>query len=82
MKIFKLDNEQLLNEIEKNVIITGKPIILMNEQTINFIIQQYSTFIKEKDTKYIKTMYGCHIAIADWLDFGEVQLVHEISTYK
>lgn len=48
-----------------------KPIILMNNDTLNFLKGKNKDYIKEKTNDLI---FGCYIAIANWLPFGEVEL--------
>ena len=51
------------------------PIVFMNEDTFSQIQKEQSFLIKEKCySKPQKKIFGCHIAIADWLPFGEIQL--------
>ena len=51
----------------------NKPIILMNSKTLNFFNQKNKQYIINKN-KTIPTIFGCYIAIAEWLPFGEVEL--------
>ena len=48
-----------------------KPIVLMNNDTLNFLKEKNKYYIKEKTSDLI---FGCYIAIANWLPFGEVKL--------
>ncbi len=60
-------------------IICKKPIILMNNETLKFLEQkleqknEYCIQNKSK-TKSVPMIFGCYIAIAEWLSFGEVKL--------
>ena len=49
------------------------PILLMNEETANILEEQAIERLLKTDKK-CKMFCGCHIAIADWLPVGEVQL--------
>ena len=51
----------------------NKPIILMNNDTLNFLKEKNKYYIKEKTNKD-NLIFDCHIAIANWLPFGEVEL--------
>ena len=53
------------------------PILLMNEETANILEEQTIERLLKTDIKTdkkCKMFFGCHIAIADWLPIGEVQL--------
>lgn len=50
------------------------PIVFMNEETVSWIEKELSSFLKENLKRSPRKIFGCHIAIADWLPFGEVQL--------
>ena len=49
------------------------PIILMNEQTLYQIKKENALLLNNYKNSF-KMLFGCHIAIADWLPFGEVEL--------
>lgn len=83
-KLTKMINEYILNSRTSYMSVSEKfeierPIILMNEETLNKIKEPlnvlstipYSTVSYSKTNKMFQ---GCHIAIADWLPFGEVLL--------
>ena len=86
MNVIKIDMDKIKKAIDEyvyqntdlmfqiNTIINYEyPIILMNEDTF-LQIKKESSFLL-KDLKYSpRKIFGCHIAIADWLPFGEVQL--------
>lgn len=50
-----------------------RPIVFMNEDTF-LQIKKEQSFLQDCCLKPQKKIFGCHIAIADWLPFGEVQL--------
>lgn len=49
------------------------PIILMNEQTL-YQIEKENALLLNNCKNSFKMLFSCHIAIADWLPFGEVEL--------
>ncbi len=53
-----------------------KPIILMNNDMLNFLKTKNKYYItnENENIKNIPTIFGCYIAIANWLPFGEVEL--------
>ena len=78
-KIQKMVNDYIYHNTDwmfetGTIIHYNYPIILMNEDTLSQIekqLLQCRIMINEKSPK---KLFGCHIAIADWLPFGEVQL--------
>lgn len=50
-----------------------KPIILMSNDTFNFL-KEKGYYIREEKNYPILTIHDCYIAIANWLSFGEVLL--------
>lgn len=84
MNIIKIDMDKIQIAIQEymtqqnNIIKEYPPIILMNKKTLSQIQEEYQSFFKKYCKNYnlksSKTIFGCHIAIADWLPFGEVQL--------
>lgn len=47
------------------------PVLLMNSDTLKFLNKKY--FLSEKEN-VISKFFGCNIAIANWLSFGEVDI--------
>lgn len=89
MNIININYEKLEKEINeymilhndeiilcsKSPIICEKPIVLMNNETLKFLRQENEYYIQnENKTKSIPMIFGCCIAIAEWLSFGEVKL--------
>ena len=83
MNIIKIDMDKINIAIQEYMMqqidtINQYPIILMNKNTLLQIQKDYQSFCKEYfknyNLKFSKKIFGCHIAIADWLPFGEVQL--------
>ena len=78
IKIIKFDNKKILESIECYItLFNKKPILLMSQETSNFLKNEFVMFYPplEKQTEYHhKYFYGCHVAIADWVPFGEVQM--------
>ena len=58
------------------VIEYNKPIVLMNNDTLNLLKTKHKYYItnNSENSKNVPTIFGCYIAIADWLPFGEVIL--------
>ena len=51
------------------------PIILMNSETLNFLDKCIKNTKKNtKENRSSSMIFGCYIAIADWLETGEVEL--------
>lgn len=82
MNIIDIDYEKLREEIikytrlqtlnpELYIKYNKEPIILMNNETLKFLNQKN---VHEKKCKSIPMVFGYHIAIAEWLSFGEVEL--------
>lgn len=89
MNIIDINYEKLKKEIDEYIlshndgiylcpesrIIYEKPIILMNNKTFKFLNQKNEYYIQnENKTKFVPMIFGCYIAIAEWLSFGEVKL--------
>lgn len=89
MNIININYEKLKKEINEYMIlhndeiilcpespiICEKPIILMNNETLKFLEQKNEYYIQNKSkSKSIPMLFGCYIAIAEWLSFGEVKL--------
>ena len=55
----------------ENCIVEGMPVLLMNSDTLKFLNKKY--FLSEKEN-VISKFFGCNIAIANWLSFGEVDI--------
>ena len=81
VKIIGFNNKQISKDIECYIkLFHDKPIILMNLETSQFLTRENVMFYPEKnrqtrDIEYRRFFYGCHVAIADWIPFGEVQLL-------
>jgi len=87
MNVIKIDMDKIKKAIDEyvyqntdlmfqiNTIINYEyPIILMNEDTF-LQIEKESSFLLKGNLKHSpRKIFGCHIAIADWLPFGEVKL--------
>ena len=72
-EIIKYTRLQALNS--KSYIEYKEPIILMNNETLKFLNQKNEYYIQnESKTKSVPMVFGCYIAIAEWLPFGEVEL--------
>jgi len=54
------------------VIAYDKPIILMNNDTLNFLKTKNKYFTTNNTN--VPMVFGCYIAVAEWLPFGEVEL--------
>ena len=83
MNIIKIDMDKIEIAIQEymmqqNHIMKKRPIVLMNKNTLSQIQEECQSFFKKycknDCLESSKTIFGCHIAIADWLSFGEVQL--------
>ena len=77
IKIIKFDNKKILESIECYIaLFNKKPILLMSQETSNFLKNEFAMFSPplEKQIKNIEYFYGCHIAIADWIPFGEIEI--------
>ena len=55
----------------ENCTVEGMPVLLMNSDTLNFLSKK--SFSSEKEN-IITKFFGCNIAIANWLPFGEVDI--------
>ena len=59
-------------------LIFNKLIILINKKYFKFLYEKNTNYInnckRERETETFPTIYGCHIAFANWLPFGEVEL--------
>ena len=58
--------------LKENHIVEEMPILLMNSDTLDFL--RKNPFLSEKEENTIPKFFGCNIAIAEWLSFGEVKL--------
>ena len=68
-EIIRYGRLQALNKYEE------EPIILMNNETLKFLNQKREQYMQnESKTKSVPMVFGCYIAIAEWLPFGEVEL--------
>ena len=78
IKIIKfVDNKKILESIEYYIaLFNKKPILLMSQETSNFLKNEFAMFSPplEKQITNIEYFYGCHIAIADWIPFGEIEI--------
>lgn len=85
MNVIKIDMNKIKQMIDEYILNDGLsmsisekldikyPIILMNEQTLYQIKKENTLFLNNYKNSF-KILFGCHIAIADWLPFGEVEL--------
>ena len=65
------NNSEMLTLCPDTHITYNYPIILMNSETLNFL----DKCIKNtKENKSFSMIFGCYIAIADWLETGKVEL--------
>ena len=85
MNIIDINYEKLKEEIIKytrlpvlnseSYIEYKEPIILMNNETLKLLNQKNEHYIQNKNIiKSVPMIFGCYIAIAEWLPFGEVEL--------
>ena len=86
MNVIKIDMNKIRKMIDEYILNNGLsisvneklyieyPIILMNEQTLYQIKKENALFLLNNYKNSFKMLFGCHIAIADWLPFGEVEL--------
>ena len=86
MNIINIDYEKLRKNINEYImsnntiyacpyehIVYDKPIVLMNNDTLNLLKEKNKYYIKEVKEEN-NLIFDCHIAIANWLPFGEVEL--------
>ncbi len=85
MNILNIDHKKIKTAIDAYIIennpnlflstsqylrIDNKPILLMNQETLNFLIKKSIMPISPNSPKIFET----NIAIANWLSFGEVEI--------
>ena len=59
------------------VVTYDKPIILMNNDTLNLLKRENKYYIINdniNNNNVVPMIFGCYIAIANWLPLGEVEL--------
>ncbi len=71
-----LDNNENIFMCPDEHITYDRPIILMNEKTFKFLYEKNTNYINncKRKTETFPMIFGCHIAFANWLPFGEVEL--------
>lgn len=90
MNVIKIDIEKIKQSIDEYIIHNTEwmlqidtkinyayPIVFMNEDTLHLLQKEsrslYQTTINLE--RCPKKLFNCHVAIADWLPFGEVKLM-------
>ena len=59
------------------IVTYDKPIILMNNDTLNLLKRENKYYIINdniNNNNVVPMIFGCYIAIANWLPLGEVEL--------
>ena len=77
MQIFKIDWEKIFYNIslyQEETHYFKKPVVLMNENTFNYLTKEFQNIINIKSFSPPTTICGCNIGTANWLDFGEIEI--------
>ena len=68
---YTLNNSEILTLDPDTHITYNYPIILMNSETLKFL---HKCIKNTKENRSFSMIFGCYIAIADWLETGKVEL--------